>query len=647
MLPTCSRTFRLTIFALLALQFAGPRGLAAQQAERDARIAELSARYEKSEHRVAMRDGTTLYLAVYVPRDATADLPILLKRTPYSCAPYGPEAIPMMIGPSRTLEDDGFIFACQDVRGRYMSEGSYDNMRPHVPGDLPIDESSDTWDTVDWLIGNVPGNNGKIGMWGISYPGFYAAAALPEAHPALVASSPQAPISDFFFDDFHHHGAYTLAYWFITPLFGIQQDSLNTGNWFRFPPRGSRDGYKFYMDLGPLQNSDAYYGEDNFFWTDLVEHPNYDEFWQARSILPHLKGVKHAVLTVGGWFDAEDLFGPLNIYRRLESENPDILYNGLVMGPWGHGDWARSRSPHVIGDIDYGGDISGWYQREVEARFFRFWLKGEGSPLDFDALTFDTGRNEWRSFPVWPPEQAETRTLYLRGGERLSWDPPTPGEAEFTEYTSDPNEPVPYVEDIRFVFTPRRYMNEDQRFAERRPDVIEFQTEILGEELTVAGDILARLRVSTSGTDSDWIVKLIDVYPDSLRNGENTPEGVVLGGYQQMVRSEIFRGRFRDSYEFPQPFVPGEATGVEFPLQDVFHTFKAGHRVMVQIQSTWFPLFDRNPQTFVPNIFKAEESDFVAATQRVWHAPGTASALELKVVPADAGNLVEGDYRSE
>jgi putative CocE/NonD family hydrolase len=637
---------RAFIFAAAAAfsgpSFRGPSFAAAQQSDAEQRVAELARQYEKTEHRIEMRDGTHLYLALYVPRERSEeDLPILLTRTPYSCNPYGPEGIPPRIGPNRWLENEGYIFACQDVRGRYQSEGAYDNMRPHVPGDLPIDESSDTWDTIEWLVNHAPANNGKVGMWGISYPGFYAAAALPEAHPALVASSPQAPISDFFFDDFHHHGAYTLAYWFITPVFGYQQDSLNTGNWFRFPARGSRDGYKFYMDLGPLENSDAVYDSTNFFWRQLVEHPNYDEFWQERNILPHLQDVDHAVLTVGGWYDAEDLYGPLNIYRTLERENPGIAYNGLVMGPWGHGDWARTLSPHVIGDIDYGDDISGWYQREVETPFFRYWLKGEGAPPSFDALTFDTGRKEWRSFPAWPPVEAENRSLYLRADEALSWQPPSAGEREFTEYVSDPNEPVPYTDEIRFVFTPRRYMNEDQRFAERRPDVIEFQTEPLEEELTLAGDILACLEVSTTGTDSDWIVKLIDVYPDETPNTANTPDGVVLGGYQQMVRSEIFRGRFRESYELPKAFVPGERTPVEFALQDVLHTFQPGHRIMVQVQSSWFPLFDRNPQTFVPNIFEAKEQDFVKATQRVWHAPGAASRLEVKVLPSGAGREVE------
>lgn len=624
----------------LALLAPGPAGLSAQQSGADARAAELTGRYEKSEHRIRMRDGATLYTAVYRPRGSRDDLPILLTRTPYSCRPYGPDAMPPRIGPSPVLEEDGYIFACQDVRGRYRSEGGFENMRPHVPGDLPVDESSDAYDTIDWLVRNVPGNSGRVGMWGISYPGFYAAAALPEAHPALVASSPQAPIADFYFDDFHHHGAFTLAYLWGMPVVGAPRDTLSSGNWFRFPPRQTRDGFAYYRDLGPLRNADALFEGENVLWRQIVAHPDYDAFWQARTLLPHLKGVGHAVLTVGGWFDAEDLYGPLNIYRTLERENPGIAYNGLVMGPWPHGGWAGSGAPHLVGDIEYGGDISGWYQREVEATFFRHWLKGEGPPPDFEALVFDTGRKEWRAFPAWPPREAESRTLFLRDGERLGWEPPAAGEDPFTEYVSDPAEPVPYTDAIRFVFTPRRYMNEDQRFAERRPDVIEFQTEALGEEMTLAGEILARLSVSTTGTDADWVVKLIDVYPDGLENGANTPEGVVLGGYQQLVRGEIFRGRYRTSYETPEPFRPGEVAEVAFPLQDVFHTFGRGHRIMVQVQSSWFPLFDRNPQRFVPNIYLADEADFVAATHRVWHEPGRASRLDVRVVPDAAGARV-------
>jgi putative CocE/NonD family hydrolase len=608
---------------------------AGAQSQRDG-TDELPDLYTKHEHRIEMRDGTELFTAVYAPKDVSREYPIVLKRTPYSCRPYGDD-LPDAIGPSRTMEGELYIFACQDVRGRWMSEGMYDNMRPHVPGELPIDESSDTYDTIDWLVENVPNNNGKVGMWGISYPGFYTAAALPEAHPALVASSPQAPISDFFFDDFHHHGAYFLSYWLITPVFGYQKPEPTTRGWYPIVSPPTRDGYKFYMDLGPLSNSSEYYKEDNFFWQQLVEHPNYDEFWQRRSILPHLSGIDHAVMTVGGFFDAEDLYGPLNIYREVERNNPGT-FNALVMGPWSHGGWARSRSPHMVGDIYFGENISQWYQEEVEAPFFRHFLKGEGEPPDFEALAFDTGRRAWRKFEAWPPAQTQTQRLYFQAGGGLTREPPGDEEArgtgvaspDYSEFESDPNQPVPYTDQVRIVFTPRRYMTEDQRFATRRPDVISFVSEILAEDVTLVGDILANLEVSTTGTAADWVVKLIDVYPEDEENHEHTPDGVQLSGYEQMVRSEVIRGRFRNSYEHPEPFVPGQVTTVRLPLQDVYHTFKAGHRIMVHVQSTWFPLVDRNPQTYVENIFKAEESDFVSHTHRVFHTPQRASYLEVR-----------------
>jgi len=504
-------------------------------------------------------------------------------------------------------------------------------MRPHIPGDSEIDESSDTYDTIEFLLQNVQGHNGKVGQWGISYPGFYTSAALPEAHPALVASSPQAPIADFFFDDFHHRGAYTLAYWFINPLFSVQHSEPTSQFWFSFAQPPTRDGYKFYMDLGPLKNSSRYYGAEHFFWRQLVEHPNYDAFWQRRNILPHLTGIDHAVMTVGGWFDAEDLYGALNTYSAIERQNPGI-YNVIVMGPWSHGAWASSDSVQQVGNIDFGLGISDYYRREVEAPFFRRFLKDEGAPPDFEAHMFDTGRKEWRKFTAWPPNGVESQRFYLRANEGLSHTAPRSGDAAFTEYVSDPNEPVPYTDAIRFVYTPRDYMTDDQRFAERRPDVIEFQTDVLAEDVTLAGDILAHLEVSTTGTDADWIVKLIDVYPDDTPNTPFTPDNITLGGYEQMVRSEIIRGRFRNSYEHPEPFVPGQVTTVNLPLQDVLHTFKQGHRIMVQVQSTWFPLFDRNPQKYVDNIFEADAEDFVTATQRVYHSPQRASYVEVKVL---------------
>jgi putative CocE/NonD family hydrolase len=590
--------------------------------------------YEKREARIPMRDGVRLFTQIYAPKDHSTTWPILLKRTPYGVGRYGPTNYYPGVGPNLACYEDGYIFVYQDVRGRYMSEGLYDNMRPHVPGDAAIDESSDTYDTIEWLLENLPNHNGKVGMWGTSYPGFYVTAAIPEAHPALVASLPQAPIGDFFFDDLHHHGAFTLPYWILTPLTGVQKEGLETTDWWELPQPNTRDAYQFYLELGPLKNSDRWYGDENFFWTQLVEHPNYDEFWQARNIVAHLDDVDHAVMTVGGWFDAEDLYGPLSIYRALERNNPGI-YNVLVMGPWQHGGWGWDRSPHMVGDIYYGDNISGRYQREVEAVFLRHFLKGEGDAPGFEALVFDTGSKEWREFADWPPEEATSTRLFLRADHGLSDNAPGANEGPFTEYVSDPNEPVPYTDRIRFQYTPRRYMNEDQRFADRRPDVITFRTEVLEDDLTLAGDIMAHLEVSTTGTAADWAVKLIDVYPDDEPNGEHTPAGIVLGGYQQLVRSEIMRGRFRDSYERPKPFVPGEVTEIDLPLQDVLHTFKAGHRVMVQIQSTWFPLFDRNPQTFVDNIFEADEPDFVKATHRVYHSPASASYLEVRTMPQD------------
>lgn len=618
--------YALTLVVALASLSTGAVG------QEEDRAAELAADYVKSEHDIEMRDGVRLHTTVYRPREAGERYPFLMLRTPYSCGPYGEGEFPDRIGPSRYLEDEGFIFVCQDVRGRWMSEGRYDNMRPHVPGDGAVDESSDTWDTIEWLLAKVDGHNGRVGQWGISYPGFYTAAALPEAHPALVASSPQAPIADFFFDDFHHRGAYFLSYWLATPVFGYQKEGPTPEPWYEMVRPHTRDGYEFYMDLGPLSNADRYYGEDNFFWQQLVEHPNYDAFWQARNLLPHLTGVDHAVMTVGGWFDAEDLYGPLNIYRTLEEENAGI-YNILVMGPWSHGDWARERDHQVVGEIWFGDDLSAFYQREVEAPFFRHFLKDAGEPPAFEALVFDTGRKAWLRYDDWPPPDAVTRDYHFRAGERLDEAPPTREEADFTQYLSDPDEPVPYVEEHKIVFTPRAYMTDDQRFAERRPDVVEFQTEPLAEDVTFVGPITAHLRVSTTGADADWVVKLIDVYPDDTPNGPHTPEGVVLGGYQQMVRSEVVRGRFRNSFEEPEPFVPGRVTEVELPLQDVHHTFQEGHRIMVQVQSTWFPLVDRNPQTWVENIFTATDADFAPATQRVYHAPDAASRLEVRALP--------------
>ncbi|GAB3639801.1 CocE/NonD family hydrolase [Spirosoma arcticum] len=614
--------------------------------------------FQKFEYKVPMRDGTKLHTTVYVPKDASATTkyPFLMQRTCYSVAPYGADAYPGQIGPSGTLMRDKYIFVYQDVRGRWASEGTWTNMTPNIPDPATpaknrrkksqptasavgtgIDESSDTYDTIEWLLKNVPSNNGRVGQWGISYPGFYTAAALPDAHPALKAASPQAPVSDFFFDDFHHNGAFIQAYLFTYPVFGIQTGGPTTKSWYNdaIIKTGSNDGFQFQYDLGPLKNAQKYY-KDNFYWQETVEHPNYDEFWQKRSILPHLKNVRPAVMTVGGWFDAEDLYGPLNIYKTIEKNNIGA-YNTLVMGPFGHGRWSRETGHTLHSNVYFGDSVATFYQRNIEAKFFSHFLKGVGDGKTGlpEAYLFNTGRNEWRTFDKWPAPDAQAKQYFLNSDGMLATNKimgsANPGGNGFSEFVSDPKKPVPYTEDITTTqgFTPFNYMSEDQRFAGRRPDVLVFQTDVLTEDLTLGGEIRAKLKVSTTGTDADWVVKLIDVYPPDEPNHAYMPnKNITLGNYQQMVRSEVMRGRFRNSFEKPEPFKPGEITDVNIQLQDVLHTFKKGHRMMVQVQSTWFPLIDRNPQTYVDNIFKADEKDFQKATHRVYDN----SVIEVQLV---------------
>jgi hypothetical protein len=515
-----------------------------------------------------------------------------------------------------------------------MSEGVFLNMTPHIEGKTgpqDVDESTDTWDTVEWLVEHLPHNNGRVGMWGISYPGFYAAAGMIDTHPALKAVSPQAPIADWFFDDFHHHGAFFLPHAFnFFASFGIPRDGPTTERSERFD-HGTPDGYQFFLDLGPLSNANTQYLEGKIpFWNEIVAHPNYDEFWQARNLLPHLKNIQTAVLTVGGWFDAEDLYGPLKIYRAVEANNPGID-NRLVMGPWSHGGWARTEGRR-LGPVEFGFATSKFYQEHIEAPFFEHYLKDEGEMSLPEAYVFETGANRWRTFDAWPPEGLEERTLYLHGGGGLSFEPPAEEGEVFDEYVSDPAKPVPYTQVIDPGMT-KEYMAADQRFAARRPDVAVYRSEALEEDLTLAGPLEARLWVSTSGTASDWVVKLIDVFPGDAPDPEPNPTEVRMGGYQMMVRSEVIRGRFRNSYSDPEPFVPNQPTRVAFELQDVLHTFQRGHRIMIQIQSTWFPLVDRNPQTWVPNIFEAKAEDFVRATQRIYRSKDHPTRITVGVLP--------------
>lgn len=598
-------------------------------------VSSIQQRYQKTSLRVPMRDGKTLYTTIFTPRDTSKKYPIMINRTPYSVQPYDVNQYPGRIAPSKYMENDGYIFVHQDVRGRWMSEGRFNNMRPNIAGNDDkdrVDESSDTYDTIEWLLKNVKNHNGNVGMWGISYPGFYTAAALPDHHPALVAASPQAPISDFFFDDFHHHGAYLLSYFTATSTFGYQHNGPTPTQWYSSIKPNSNDAWSFYMGLGPMSNASRLFDDKNFFWQQIVEHPNYDSFWQERSILPHLKGIKTNVMTVGGLFDAEDLYGPFNIYREIEKNNPDA-FNVLVMGPWSHGDWAQKSQYAVVGKIAFGERVSEFYQRDVEAPFFRHFLKGTGEKPNYEALMYDTGVKGWRRFTKWPPTKAVATKHYLRGDRTLSTTPPAATDADKSSFVSDPANPVPHRkrEDITLRFTPRPYMSDDQRFASYRDDVLVFQTAPLTEDIIVTGDIMANLKVSTTGSAADWVVKLIDVLPDNHPFVAGSDPSLVFGGMQQMIRSEIIRGRFRNSYEKPEPFVPNEIAEIKLPLQDVCHTFKKGHRVMIHVQSTWFPLIDRNPQKYVENIFKATAADFIKATHSVHHKPGAESYIELKV----------------
>lgn len=636
---TMHRFFCVFLFSLLASTAVFAQSTPAQIAEDSAFVRNA---YVKTEVSIPMRDGTKLFTTIYAPKDAseTNKYPIIMQRTCYAVDPYGADKYDNQLTPSRTMMHEKYIVVYQDVRGRWMSEGTWTNMTPHIPNKkakTDVDEASDTYDTIEWLIKNVKFNNGRVGQWGISYPGYYAIAGALAQHPALKASSPQAPIADFFFDDFHHNGAMTQGYFMAYPLFGVQKTKPTTEQWYTFIKPGTKDAWQFNMDIGPLKNATERYYKDNFFWQEMVEHPNYDDFWKKRNILPHLKNVKHAVMIVGGWFDAEDLYGPLNIYKTLEKNNPGT-YNTIVMGPFGHGDWARTQEHHLHSNIYFGDSISTFYQREIEAKFFRHFLKeaGDGKSGLPEAYMFDTGKKLWRTFDQYPLKSAKQTKLYFHDGGKLAQTPPdSTAKQPFTEYVSDPNKPVPHTEDRTTLggITMRKYMSEDQRFAAQRPDVLTFQTDTLTEDMTLGGEITAALKVATTGTDADWVVKLVDVYPGWEPNHAYMPhKNIVLGGYQQMVRSEIMRSRFRKSFEKPEPLKPNEITPITFRLQDVLHTFKKGHRIMIQVQSTWFPAFDRNPQKYVENIYKANAEDFVKATHRVYHTKNDASFVQVEVI---------------
>ncbi len=586
----------------------------------------IRSHYTKFEYRIPVRDGVRLYTSVYLPNDRSKTFPMLLQRTPYSINPYGVDRYPSQLASNEEMEKEGYIFVFQDVRGCFMSEGTFVNMRPHVPdkkSKQDTDESTDTYDTIEWLLMNIPNHNKAVGLWGLSYPGFYSSAGMIDSHPALKAVSPQAPIGDWFWDDMHRNGAFNLHEAFVFfSTFGKRRDSLTT-EWPAEFDLGTPDAFQFFLDLGSLANVNAKYFKCEIpFWNDLIQHPNYDGFWQARNILPHLKNIKAAVLVVGGWYDTEDLFGALKTYQAVEKQNPGIV-NSLVMGPWPHGGWIRSKGDS-LGSASFGFATAEDFQENDLSRFFRRHLKGAGDGMpQAEAHVFETGANRWRCFNAWPPVTRQGKKLFLNSRHKLSFALPAAEADTVDSFISDPSKPVPYTMENSQYWS-YKYMTEDQRFAGRRPDVLVYSGEVLKEDITCAGPIALRLYVSTTGSDADWIVKVIDVSPKSDKTE---------GNLQRLVRAQVFRGRFRDGFEHPKPFRPGEVARIEYELPDILHTFLKRHCIMIQVQSSWFPFVDRNPQSWVDNIFAAADQDFIPATHQVFHSPAFPSHIEVGVLP--------------
>lgn len=591
-------------------------------------LADGSLSYDKQEVMIPMRDGVNLFTSILTPVDSSGRYPILLRRTPYSCRPYGDQALPETV-PNQMARylREGYIIVCQDVRGRYMSEGEYANVRPYLPeksGPEEIDETTDTWDTVEWLVNNLDADNGRVGISGISYPGFYTWMGTIDAHPAVVATSPQAPVSKWMAgDDFFHNGAFLLPHAFnFYSSFGWPRPAPKSEPDQRLQ-KDTPDEYAFFLRMGPLSNANELYFKNQVaFWDTLTMNGQWNDFWAARDILPHLDDLTPATLVVGGWFDTENLFGALNSYAANERQSPGAN-NTLVMGPWHHGGW-NSTWGDSLGAIAWGSATSLFYTDSIEGPFFDHWLKDGPDPALPEALVFDTGKKAWNRFDAWPPTVARDVPLYLHPGGALGFEAPESASPGYDEYLHDPDHPVPYTNEIRGWYDPA-FMLEDQRFASRRPDVLSYETPVLDADVTLAGPIEVSLTVSTSGTDADWVVKLVDVFPDSLEGGADVP----LSGYQMLVRGDVIRGKFRNGLASPEPFGPNTPTVVAFTLQDAFHTFRKGHRIMVQVQSSWFPMVDRNPGVFM-DIFQATEDDFRSTTQRVYHTGARPSLLTLK-----------------
>ena len=577
--------------------------------------------FDAKEAMIPMRDGVKLYTQIYVPRVSSEPLPFLLLRTPYGTGRLDSSR---MANSTAELTADGYIIVVQDIRGRFKSEGQFVMLRqPRESKDAKaIDESTDAYDTIEWLLKNVPNNNGRAGMAGTSYGAWLTVMGMLDPHPALKAAVQQASPADMFIgDDFHHNGAFRLSYGFEYAY--MMESSKEISDPAAVIDR--YDAYEWYLALGSLANVNAKILKNKLpTWNDFVNHPDYDAFWKRQGFEPWLNRVTVPILNVAGWWDQEDFYGPLKIYELLERHDTQNK-NFLVVGPWNHGGWSRSDG-QKLGKIDFGSKTSVHYRKEILAKFFAYYLKGKGTADFPEALTFRTGVNRWERHNTWPPKSTTARPLYFQADGKLSFTQPTSDLNAFDSYISDPANPVPYRPrpiELRSGWT--TWLVEDQRFVDRRPDVLTWSTETLDADLVVSGKIIAKLFASTTGTDSDWIVKLIDVYPEKY---EADPK---MGGFQLMVAGDVLRGRYRNSLEKPEPITANAVVPYEigFPAND--HVFLKGHRIMVQVQSTWFPVIDRNPQRFVPNIYKAQDSDFQKATQRIYRSGRKASHILLPI----------------
>ncbi|AIG00017.1 CocE/NonD family hydrolase [Alteromonas australica] len=618
-------TNRLLLIFVLVTSFSA---LAADK-KSDPRADYIRANYTKYEYQIPMRDDVKLFTSVYVPNDDSKTYPMMFQRTPYRVAPYGADKYKTRLGPSEDFEKEGFIFVFQDVRGKFMSEGEFVNMRPqdaYKRGNSATDDATDTYDSIEWLVKNVDNNNGNVGMWGTSYPGYYTSVGAINSHPALKAISPQAPIADWFFDDFHRNGA------FVTPMAFIFFDTFDKqrDGQFAYWPKGmdqvTPDGYQFFKDLGPLTNvNEDYFNGERPFWNEIIAHPNYDDYWQSRDLLQHLSKTKPATLVVGGWYDTEDLYGPLYTYQTMSQKNSQSHIK-LVMGPWSHGQWNSTKGGASLGEANFGFDTSAWFQKEVLLPFFKQHLKGEGEANLATATMFETGSNRWKKFDTWPPKAGNVQTLYLGNNEQLLDENTSKGASE---YISDPNKPVPHSAKVSRGWD-KPYMVEDQRFAARRPDVLVFETDVLENDMTIAGAIDLDLWFSTTQTAADIVVKVVDVFPGKDDNTNKVDKET--GNRHELVRWSVIRGRFRESMSEPKPFVANQPTKVTFDLYDILHTFKRGHKLQIQIQSSMFPFIDINPQHYVDNIFEAKESDYVKAMHTIYHNKDYPSAIRFKTL---------------